>query len=323
MATSTPFSVSGKTAIITGAGSGINFCFAKLLLSGNCNVLIADLSLRPEAGKLLEEYPSSPRAVFQKTDVSSWKDLNAMFTACFREFGQVDLVCPGAGVFEPTWSGFWHPPGCHLSRDDPEGDRYASMDINLTHPLRVAQLAISSFLNPSAYGSDVPKASPTNPKRVIFISSTSGESAGLTTPLYYAAKHAISGFIRCMAELEPLGIRCSAVAPGLIKTPLFTDNPEKMRYVDESQASWVTPEFVAECLLALAEDDQYQAGTVLRVGKTVERIPLFNNPGPSYGKDTGHSSSNVAHLRDEIYGLLQERGWGVNRTATDGPTSKL
>lgn len=40
----------------------------------------------------------------------------------------------------------------------------------------------------------------------------------------------------------------------------------EIRYVDESQSSWATPEFVAECLLALAEDDQYEGGTVLRVG---------------------------------------------------------
>ncbi|KAK0926406.1 hypothetical protein LTR91_014437 [Friedmanniomyces endolithicus] len=82
-ASSTQFSVDGKTAIVTGAGSGINYSFAKLLLSRGCNVVIADLGLRPEAQKLVDEY-SSPtggkaRAVFVETNVVQWPELENMF----------------------------------------------------------------------------------------------------------------------------------------------------------------------------------------------------------------------------------------------------
>ncbi|TVY56209.1 15-hydroxyprostaglandin dehydrogenase [NAD(+)], partial [Lachnellula suecica] len=96
--------VEGKTAIITGAGSGINLCFAKLLLSRGCNVVIADLAVRPEAEALLAEYPlsgSKAKAVFQKTDVADWKQLEHMFTVATEHFGGADIVCPGAGVYEP------------------------------------------------------------------------------------------------------------------------------------------------------------------------------------------------------------------------------
>ena len=89
-----PFSVNGKTALITGAGSGINYCFAKLLLSHNCNVVIADLSLRPEARRLIDEYTSTPRAIFVKTDVVRWDDLTTMFDVTEKEFGGVDIVSP-------------------------------------------------------------------------------------------------------------------------------------------------------------------------------------------------------------------------------------
>lgn len=116
--------VSGKTALITGAGSGINFSYAKLLLSKGCNVLIADLSLRPEAEELLTKYPLSPspptssdpattaepstssgpvaKAVFQKTDVADWKQLDKMFEVAIQHFGSIDIVCPGAGIYEPV-----------------------------------------------------------------------------------------------------------------------------------------------------------------------------------------------------------------------------
>ncbi|KAK0250751.1 hypothetical protein LTS09_014135 [Friedmanniomyces endolithicus] len=95
-ASSTQFSVDGKTAIVTGAGSGINYSFAKLLLSRGCNVVIADLGLRPEAQKLVDEY-SSPtagkaRAVFVETNVVQWPELENMFVVADKEFGGADIV---------------------------------------------------------------------------------------------------------------------------------------------------------------------------------------------------------------------------------------
>jgi 3-hydroxybutyrate dehydrogenase len=96
--------VAGKTAVITGAGSGINFCFAKILLGKGCNVVIADLALRPEAQALVAEYPGGEgaKAVFQKTDVADWKQLERMFEVVTEHFGGADIVCPGAGVYEPV-----------------------------------------------------------------------------------------------------------------------------------------------------------------------------------------------------------------------------
>jgi 3-hydroxybutyrate dehydrogenase len=49
--------VKGKTAIITGAGSGLNLALATKLLKKGCNVVIADLSLRPEAEALVDPHP--------------------------------------------------------------------------------------------------------------------------------------------------------------------------------------------------------------------------------------------------------------------------
>jgi 3-hydroxybutyrate dehydrogenase len=97
--------VSSKTAILTGAGSGITLAFAKLLLSEGCNVVFADIALRPEAEAVLAQYPlssSGAKAVFQKTDVTDWAQLDAMFEVAVKHFGGADIVCPGAGVYEPV-----------------------------------------------------------------------------------------------------------------------------------------------------------------------------------------------------------------------------
>ncbi|CAI6340841.1 unnamed protein product [Periconia digitata] len=307
------FTVQGKTAIVTGAGSGINYSFAALLLSRGCNVVLADLALRPEAQNLLQTYSSHPRAMFVETDVTDWKQLDRMFETCAREFPQgLDIVCPGAGIYDPHWTNFWHPPGSSsgVSRDDPEGGRYASLDINITHPIRTTQLAISRFLDAERNGGN--KASPANPKRVVIVSSIAGQMANLNTPLYVAGKHAMNGFIRSLAALEArVGIRVNGVAPGIIKTPLWTEHPEKMAYLDSGKDEWATPEEVAEAMVRCVEDEELGGGVVLEVGKgQTRRVEALNDGGPG---GAGHTVSRLAESYEEVYGWLAREGWGQRK----------
>jgi 3-hydroxybutyrate dehydrogenase len=98
--------VLGKTALVTGGGSGICLEFTKLLLRNCCNVLVADQALTADAEKLLLEHhikeEGKARVVFKKTDVTNWSELRAAFNTAIIEFGGLDIVCPGAGVFEPV-----------------------------------------------------------------------------------------------------------------------------------------------------------------------------------------------------------------------------
>ncbi|KAK5123757.1 hypothetical protein LTR85_002393 [Meristemomyces frigidus] len=310
------FSVDGKTAIITGAGSGIGFSFAQLLLARGCNIVIADVSLRSEAQKFVDEHSvkedGKPRAVFVKTDVVQWPDLDNMFEVAEKEFGGADIVCPGAGVYEPHWSNFWHPPGTTKSKDTAQPKNglghYALLDINLTHPIRCTQVAISRWLSPPE-GSKAGKASDTNPKRIVHISSIAGQAPGFATPLYNASKHAISGFIRSLASLDTLGIRVNGVAPGIIKTPLWTEHPEKMKMLDENIDAWVEPEEVADAMLRCCEDKTVVGGWVLEVTKGKTRnVGWRDDPGPT---GPGATASNVASTTAEVYQWLSEPGWGV------------
>lgn len=170
------------------------------------------------------------------------------------------------------------------------------MDINVTHPIRCTQMAIAHFMSHNTQGA------------VVHISSIAAQRPLLQCPLYVASKHAISGFVRSLAELETPPqkhlptIRVNAVAPGVIKTPLWTDNPEKLKWIKEGKDEWVTPEEVAEVMLDLIEKDEYVGGTVLEVGKNqVRRVEELNDPGPA---GAGHTVSAIGGGEEEVWSRL-------------------
>ncbi|KAK5076767.1 hypothetical protein LTS08_005938 [Lithohypha guttulata] len=298
--------VKGKSAIVTGAGSGINFEFAKILLNNGCNVLIGDVTLRPEAQKLVDSYSNTtdgPKAIYQKTDVSSWKDLHALFRTAEDQFGTYDIVCPGAGIFEPPSSGFWHPPGSEKSKDDPFGDRYKSIDIDLVHPIRATQLAMSHFM------SSDPPAGPDNMKIVVHISSIASEMVFAPVPLYVSSKWGLRGFIYTMGELEETRhIRVAGVAPAIVRTPLWLESEKRNMILMEDgtvQSEWVTPVEVAEVMYNICVADEMtnsrgeavslKGGSLVEVVQSdVRDVPVYGNQPPGTGGDTrGLMMANV------------------------------
>ncbi len=79
--------------------------FVKLLASKGANVIVGDIQ-ESVAFKEFEKESRATKLLFQKTDVSNWSELEALFARAKTELGPIDLVCNGAGVFEPvrSWS---------------------------------------------------------------------------------------------------------------------------------------------------------------------------------------------------------------------------
>ncbi|KAG5824838.1 hypothetical protein H9Q74_005064 [Fusarium xylarioides] len=292
------FTVKGKTAVVTGAGSGICYHFSKVLLERGCNVVMADLALRPEASELLKAFPS--QALYQPTDVTKWDQLDHAFEVAKKEFGGYDIVCPGAGVYDPPFSNFWHPAGTALSKDVHSASRFTSLDINLTHPIYATQQAIAHFTENKKPGS------------ILHISSIAAQGPVLSVPMYCAAKAGISHFVRSLGGLETppastnlASIRVTAVAPGVIKTPLWTEHPEKLAWIDGAKDEWVEPEDVALAMLSVVEKDEYVGGTVLEVGKGQTReVHVLNDVGPS---GSGHTVSGLGKGVDEVWEILSQK----------------
>lgn len=129
-----------------------------------------------------------------------------------------------------------------------------------------------------------------------------------------------------MAKLDELyGIRVTAVAPGIIKTPLWTDHPEKLKMINDESDTWVTSDEVAEVMLALVQQEKVSeiigdttgqekqfdihGGTILEVSKKVRNVAPFNDPGP--GMQAGAIATQVKTVEEETIELLNQDGWGA------------
>ncbi|ATZ52886.1 hypothetical protein BCIN_08g05060 [Botrytis cinerea B05.10] len=338
------FEIEGKVAIVTGAGSGINLAFATLLLSKGCNVVIADLSLQPAATELLTTYtspslpthtstspdsssprtPAPPQCLYHPTDVTSWPALTSLFDFTLSHFPTgIDILVPGAGLFDPLISNFYNPPGTPLSQDThhlrsppplsqgptethptpppPKINRFPgsfhTLNVNVTHPIRLTQMGVEYWTSSKRSG------------RVVCLGSVAGQIGVMETPLYNASKFAITGFVRSLAGLEELGIRVTAIAPALVQTPIWSHQPDKMAMLTSGQ-KWIARETVAEAMLELLTREDYVGGTILEVSGCGTRVvKMIGDEGPTF--EPGYMIGNLEGYKEEIYHKLREGKMGM------------
>ncbi|RYP83098.1 hypothetical protein DL770_005439 [Monosporascus sp. CRB-9-2] len=247
------YPVDGKFAIVTGGGSGICHALTKLLLEAGCSVMIAALRLRPEAENTVNAYshppaePGRPSAVFHRTDVSDWTHLTSLWEATLQTFGRIDIVVNGAGIFEPPSSAFWHPPGISKLSGDPVDaavGQYKTFAVNAVGPIRLAQIALDYWMeNRHVEGN------------LMWISSMTGYTHGIMSPLYYASKAAVVNFVKCLGSLRRiLGIRNSC-------TPLL--DQDHCRGLLRKEDVALTPGQCAAVIMRVLREPQYGDGSIV------------------------------------------------------------
>ncbi|QYT03299.1 hypothetical protein H0G86_010268 [Trichoderma simmonsii] len=300
-------SVKGKYAIITGGGAGINLAFARLLLSKGCSVIIGDLRLTTEVRAVLNEFPNDnidkgqPAAMFYKIDVVSWRQLTELWECGLRTFPRIDIVIPGAGLYEPPWSSFWQPPrtetnphSASLDVADAEPGHYAILDVNLTAPIRLSQLAIGYWTRNKLPGC------------IVHLGSIAGYISGPATPLYYASEHGLHGFVKSLGDLrDQLGIRISAIAPAPVQTALWNSDEARLNTLMKD-ATFVPMEEVTAAMYELVVNEEYGNGTILEVTAGATRVvPKFNAPPPTAGSV---GAPNAKLYYDQLFSDLKTNG---------------
>lgn len=190
------FSLSGKTAVVTGGSMGIGFGIVKRLAEAGANIVIADIAEKEANEKIEQLKKNGTKAVFIKTDVSSEADVKSLVVETIKTFGALDIFVNNAGIYPQK--------------------PVLEMELELWEKIQAINLR-SIFL----CCREAAKAMKEKNQGVIInvgsIDSLHPSSVGLAA--YDASKHGLFGFTKNFAlEVAPMGIRINVIAPGGIET---------------------------------------------------------------------------------------------------------
>lgn len=209
MITSTPFSLAGRTALITGGGSGIGLAVAKCLAARGAKVILggrredALQSAVAEIGEL---------ACAQVMDVNDTAAMPALARSLREKHGPIGLLVNNAGILlkKPF-------------TDTTEEELLGILQTNV-----VGAMALSRAL--------YPQLKETGHGSVVFLSSMAALMGVPWVSAYTVAKSALTGSVRALAvEWGTEGIRVNAVAPGWIDTAMsrsaLDNDPERKQKI--------------------------------------------------------------------------------------------
>ncbi len=201
------FSLSGKTALVTGASSGIGLGCAVALAEAGANVVCAARGaerLNEAVSALQAQGWSAEGRVLDQGDLTA---LQGLFDG--RAF---DVVVNSAGTAR-------HGPAVETTPEDFD----AVTSVNLRSAYFLSAYAAKALMAAGRPGS------------IIHISSQMGHVGGIDRALYCATKHGLEGMVKAMAiEWGKQGIRINTVCPTFIRTPLTQstfDNPERAAWI--------------------------------------------------------------------------------------------
>ena len=190
--------LSGKVAIVTGAGGGIGLCYARRLAAEGAKVVVAEIDGAAAQAAAQAIRDQGGQAVAATCDISAEAGAAAAAEAAMTAFGGIDILVNNAALFANITLG----PIENLSVA--EWDRL--MAVNLRGPFLMIRAVLPRM---KAQGSG----------RIVNISSNTVFSGGPMMAHYVTSKAGIIGLTRSLAkEVGPFGIRVNAVTPGLTDT---------------------------------------------------------------------------------------------------------
>ena len=190
----------GKTALVTGAASGIGRATALLYGQHGARVMVSDIDEEPGRQVVAELRAAGAEAQFYKADVGDPAQCHQLVQATVAAFGTLDVACNNAGI---------------------TGELSLTADYSLEGWQRIINVNLNSVFYCLKYELEVMLKQ--GHGAIINMSSILGQVGTPTLAGYVAAKHAVVGLTQTAAiEYAAQGIRINAVGPGYIDTPLLS-----------------------------------------------------------------------------------------------------
>ncbi len=194
-AVDTSFSLVGKTAIITGAASGIGRAVAQLFVEKGASVALLDLNLE----QAQEVASSLERAAAFTVDVGDRASVVQAVSAAKEHFGRLDILVNSAGIGPVEWA-----------EDYPEEDWHRTMRVNLNGTFFMSQQVGCELIAAKQGG------------KIISLASQAGIVAIDRHVAYSASKAAVISVTKSLAyEWGKYGIQVNAISPTATYTPLI------------------------------------------------------------------------------------------------------
>ena len=239
----------GRSAIVTGGGTGIGRAISIGLARNGAAVAINYSKSRKEAEATADEIiAGGGRAIAAQADVTKEDQVEGLVEGTIAEFGGLDILVANAGG----------RPVDAPSTDLPRDQWSQGFDVNCT----------SAFLCVRAAAARLPD----HTGRIVLTSSISARSgAGPGMVVYAAAKGALNNMTRNWAnEFAPRGITVNAIAPGIIRTRLheqFTAPDEYQRLIERIPLGrdGLPEDCVGSVLLFVSEAGSFITGQILEI----------------------------------------------------------
>ena len=187
-----------KSALITGAGSGIGKAIAEAFAREGACVAIADLNFSAAQAVSKQINSAGGRATPTQMDVANEDQVNAGFEQVVREFGGVDVLVNNAGIQIIN-------PIVNFSL----ADWRKLVAIHLDGSFLATRAAMRAMISNGRGGT------------ILYMGSVHSHIASPNKSAYVAAKHGILGLAKAVAkEGAKYGIRSNVICPGFVRTPL-------------------------------------------------------------------------------------------------------